>query len=157
MKILVNFKEDSWLYALISAILGVISIFTPAFNTEAAMGGTTNYWLGGLIGYMTGGDTDEWGGYVGGNLWYLGITLISITLLLVYAINAWRGKEFKWDWLIYLLSGLGMFIFSILFWVYFDTDYTIGFASIGIFISGIIAIVAFVFDKFGDKLFGRGE
>ncbi|MFX1575080.1 MAG: hypothetical protein ACFFB0_20270 [Promethearchaeota archaeon] len=154
---MVDFKKDTWLYALISGILGIISVFTPAFSGATAMSDeTVSYWLGGIVGYMSGED-GGWGGFYGGTLWYLGITLVSITLLLTYAINIWRGKEFKWDWLIYLLSGLGMFVFSILFWVYFNTDLTIGFASIGIFISGIIAIIAFVFEKFGDKIFGRGE
>jgi len=151
---MVNFKEDSWLYALIAAILGAISIFTPSASQTTA-GVTQQVWLGGFVSYLSGGGFDDWFGTQGAQLWYLGVSLVCITLLMVYSINSWRGKEFKWDWLIYLLTGLGMFIFSILFWT--DPaleDVDIGFASIGIFIAGILAILAFVLDKFGAKLFG---
>ncbi|MFW9824174.1 MAG: hypothetical protein ACFFE4_14615, partial [Candidatus Thorarchaeota archaeon] len=61
-----------------------------------------------------------------------------------------RGIEYKWDWFIYLISGGILTIFTVLYWFFeFDPAYeTIGFTSIGIFISGIISLVAFAIDKF---------
>ncbi|MCK4286419.1 MAG: hypothetical protein KAX18_09460 [Candidatus Lokiarchaeota archaeon] len=153
---MVNIKEDGWFYALIAAILGIISVFTPV-ATQEVLGITISTWLGGVIQYWSGTGADIWVGIVGSQVYYLGLTLICVTLLLVYSINSWRGKEFKWDWLIYILTGLGMFIFSILFWTQLPSGTNIGFASIGIFIASIVAILAFVIDKFGDKIFGQGE
>ncbi|MFX0164909.1 MAG: hypothetical protein ACFE9V_06270 [Candidatus Hodarchaeota archaeon] len=66
--------------------------------------------------------------------------------------------DFKWDWLVYALVGIALIIFPILY-IVFDSENiamgetTIGFAPIGILISGIICIVAFIFEKF----VGRGE
>ncbi|MHA1932339.1 MAG: hypothetical protein ACW96X_07345 [Promethearchaeota archaeon] len=88
----------------------------------------------------------------------LGITCMSIAILLVYGIHNMKGMDFKWDWLVYALVGIALIIFPILM-IVFDSEtiggsYSIiGFAPIGILISGIICIVAFIFEKF----VGRGE
>ena len=143
---MVDFKKDTWLYAIIAAILAAISIFTPVASVSDLY-----IFFSGSIGYDTG--TEEWGGYGTATIWTLGLTMMCITLLLTVGINTWRGKEFKWDWLIYLLTGIGMIIFPILMLVY-DLDHPllgtldVGFAGIGILIAGIIAVVAFVMDKF---------
>ena len=52
---MVDFKEDTWLYALIAAILAIIAIFTPWYSYES-MGVTTQVWLGGTVGYITSGN-----------------------------------------------------------------------------------------------------
>jgi 4-amino-4-deoxy-L-arabinose transferase-like glycosyltransferase len=79
-----------------------------------------------------------------------GAVLVSITLLLTVSINTRRGDEFKRDSIIYLLLGVIISILTILYWIFeFDPAFeTIGFTTIGIFISGIITIIAFVLDSF---------
>ena len=143
---MVNFKEDSWLYALIAAILALISILTPWGSIDVA--GTDVYsWLGGTVAYW-GDPADAWSG-TGLKLWTLGIIVFDIAFLLFYSINTWREKEFKWDWLVYLLTGLSMIIFPILALTFEGTEGgVIGFAPIGLIISGVIAIGAFTVDKF---------
>ena len=141
---MVDFKKDTWLYALIAAILAIIAIFTPWSSFEY-MGITAHVWLGGTVIYIT--PVTGWTGY-GLNLWTLGLTVFSIALLLFYGINTWRGKEFKWNWLMYLLAGLTMLICTILTLVLESLSRAvIGFAPIGLIIAGIIAIWAFAVDK----------
>ena len=139
---MVDFKKDVWLYALIAAILALIAIFTPAYTI-----GDESYWLGGIIAYDSAAEV--WAGMGTVTLYTLGATLICITMLLFVGINTWRGKEFKWDWLMYLLAGIVMIIFPILHLVYDLESYMdISFAPIGILIAGIIAVAAFAVDKF---------
>jgi len=143
---MVDFKKDTWLYALIAAILAIIAIFTPWGSVEV-MTVTIQSWMGGGVQYW-GSPADSWVGS-GLSLWTFGLTVFSIALLLFYGVNTWRGKEFKWDWLMYLLSGLVMLICPILTLVLEGTSgAVIGFAPIGIIIAGVIAIGAFAVDKF---------
>ena len=138
--------------ALVAGILALISILTPWGSLD--VGPYIVYsWLGGGVAYA-GDPVDEWMYAVGSgaSLWTFAIVMITTTLLLFVSINTWRGKEFKWDWLIYLLCGIGLIIFPILALVFEATeDAVIGFAPIGLIIAGCIAIVAFVFDKFMSK------
>ncbi len=141
---MVDFKKDAWLYALIAAILSIIALLTPWYGYEF-MGVTTQVWLGGTVGYIISGNA--WIGY-GLSLWTLGLTVFSIALLLFYSVSTWRGKEFKWDWLMYLLAGLTMLICTILTLVLESFSFAvIGFAPIGLIIASIIAIGAFAVDK----------
>ena len=144
---MVDFRKDAWLYALIASILAVISLFTPARIIHSAEYGDMLAWLGG--GIMLELDSGTWHEDLFSQLLF-GAALISITLLLISSTNTWRGNEIKRDSLVYLLSGAIMLMLTILFWIFeFDPAFeTISFASIGIFISGIISILAFVIDKF---------
>ncbi|MBY9005152.1 MAG: hypothetical protein KGD63_00150, partial [Candidatus Lokiarchaeota archaeon] len=97
---MVNFKKDAWLYALIAAILAIVGILVPWGSLD--VGPFVVYsWLGGAITNVDG----DWIGGNGLSLWTLGLTMFSIAILLVYSINTWRGKEFKFDWLMYILTG----------------------------------------------------
>ena len=142
---MVDFKKDTWFYALIAAILALISIFTPV-----ASDGSMQYFFGGLITY----DDPDWVGYGAATIWTLALTSMCIALLLFYSIHSMKGMEFKWDWLVYLLCGIVMIIFPILMLVFdlpesiYHPELDIGFGGIGILIAGIIAVVAFVMDKF---------
>ena len=148
---MVDLKKDTWLYALIAAILAIIAILTPWGSAEAG-GITVQQWMGGLVTYMSGGGFDDWIGFGGLGLWTLGLSVFSVALLLFYGVNTWRGKEFKWDWLMYLLAGLVMLICTILTLALESTSgATIGFAPIGLILAGIIAIAAFAVDKFVGK------
>ena len=141
---MVDFKKDAWLYALLAAILAIIAIFTPWSSFEY-MGITGQLWLGGEVIYIT--PVNGWSGS-GLSLWTLGLTVFSIALLLFYGVNTWRGKEFKWDWLMYLLAGLTMLTCTILKSVLeIGSGAVIGFAPIGLIIASIIAIGAFTVDK----------
>ena len=115
-----------------------------------------------VVTWLAGGITqidEEWAG-AAPSIYLLGVAIIGATLLLTIAILTWRGKEFKWDWLIYLLCGAGLIIFSILYFVYGEPtnpyaifgvtveDAMVSFAPIGILIAGCLAVVAFVLDKF---------
>ena len=160
---MVDFKKDTWLYALIAAVLAIISIFTPwGSYTLAITGQTVNIqtWLGGVVSYYESeiaGIPEGWNGS-GLSLYTFAFVIASITLLLYFSIRTFRGTEFKWDWLVYLLTGVVMLIFTILTLALEAVeDATIGFAPIGLIISSVLAIIAFIFEKFGDKLFGRGE
>jgi len=145
-----DFKKDTWLYALIAAILALISIFTPV-----ASDGDTQIFFSGFLTYNA--DLDpSWIGFGAATIWTLALTSMAIALLFFYGIHSMKGMEFKWDWLVYLLCGIVMIVFPILMLVY-DLEYTlmgipveldIGFGGIGILIAGIIAVVAFVMDKF---------
>jgi hypothetical protein len=142
---MVDFKKDTWLYALIAAIVAIIAILTP-WGSITILGTTYQSWMGGGVTFITPGDV--WTG-AGLSLWTFGLTVFSIAILLIYGVNAWRGKEFKWDWLMYLLAGLVLLIFPILTLVLEGTTgAVIGFAPIGLIIAGIIAIGAFCVDKF---------
>ena len=144
MKKMVDFKKDTWLYALIAAILALIGILVPWGSIDLGAGITQYGWLGGVIANMDG----DWGGINGLNLWTLGLTAFSIAILLFYSINTWRGKEFKWDWLMYILTGIVLLIFPILTLVLEGTTDAIPIGGIFIIIAGVLAIVAFVLDKF---------
>ncbi len=142
---MVDFKEDTWLYALIAAILAIIAIFTPWYSYESMGVTIAQMWLGGAVIYIT--PVIGWYGS-GLSLWTLGLTVFSIALLLFFGVNTWRGKEFKWDWLMYLLAGLTMLICTILTLVLENFSFAvIGFAPIGLIIASIIAIGAFAVDK----------
>ena len=147
---MVDFKSK-WFIAFVAGIVALIAILTPWGSLD--VGPYTIYsWLGGNVAYL-GDPVDEWlpfwMGGTGASLWTFAIVMISNTLLLFISINTWKGKEFKWDWLIYLLCGIGMIIFPILALVLEATeDAVIGFAPIGIIIAGVLAILAFVMDKF---------
>ena len=145
---MVDFKKDSWLYALIAAFIAIIGILIP-WSIYGAGGGLTVYsWLGGLIQYGSGGGYDEWVGSSGLSVWTLGLSIFSIAILLIYSINTWKGKEFKWDWLMYLLTGLVLIIFPILTLILEGFEEAFPLGSIFLIIAGVIAIVAFVVDKF---------
>ena len=146
---MVDLKKDSWLYALIAAVLAFIAILTP-WGTVEQLFGDVSVWLTGMITYSADypAPMSEWQG-MGLQTWTLGITLMSIAALLLLSISTWKGKEWKWDWLIYVLAGIGMLIFPILALVLEATeDAIIGFAPIGIIIAGVLSIAAFVIDKF---------
>ena len=144
---MVDFKKDSWFYALIAAILALIAILTPWGTAESGYGFDITGWLTGAVQYW-GDPADVWMG-AGVQAWTFGLTMMSIAALLLLSISTWKGKEWKWDWLIYVLAGIGMLIFPILALVLEATeDATIGFAPIGIIIAGVLGIVAFVIDKF---------
>ena len=142
---MVDYKSK-WFIAFVAGLLGLIAILTPWGSFD--YGPYTAYsWLGGYVAYA-GDPVDAWAG-TGASLWTFAIVIIAITLLLFISINTWKGKEFKWDWFIYLLCGIGMIIFPILALVLEGTeDAVIGFAPIGIIIAGVLAILAFVMDKF---------
>ena len=142
---MVDLKNDSWFYALIAAILALIAILTP-WGTIEMMGMDISVWLTGTVLYY-GDPLDAWVGF-GLQTWTLGITMMSISALLLLSISSWKGKEWKWDWLIYVLVGIAMLIFPIMALVLEGGDGTIGFAPIGIIIAGVLAILAFVIDKF---------
>ena len=164
----IDFKKDTWLYALIAAILVIISVFTPAstwtydWSALALPNVDVISWLSGSIGQADG----DWTG-VAASTYLLGSALICATLLLTFGILSWRGKELKWDWLVYVLCGVSLIIFPILYFVFAEPpntyadlglpvtveDKMVSFAPIGILIAGIIAIAAFVVDKF----LGGGE
>jgi len=147
---MVDFKKDTWLYALIAAIVAIIAILTPWGSLDLGGGVTVQVWLGGAVSYWS-APADLWVG-TGLSLWTFGLTVFSIAILLIYGVNTWRGKEFKWDWLMYLLAGLVMLIFPILTLVLEGTTgAVIGFAPIGLIIAGVIAIAAFAVDKFVGK------
>jgi hypothetical protein len=151
---MVDFKKDSWLYAIIAGALAIISIFTPS-NGTAGMGTIAYQWFGEVIAFIEG----EW--YVGssyGNgagLFTLGIASFCGGVLLVYGINTWRGKEFRWAWLVYGLTGIAMVIVPILFWVSltepFMGEKVFGFAPLGVLMAGIIAIIALVLDRMSER------
>ncbi|MCK4478965.1 MAG: hypothetical protein KAV01_00410 [Candidatus Lokiarchaeota archaeon] len=144
---MVDLKKDSWFYALIAAILAIIGVLVPWGSLEV-MGITIYSWLGGMIGYYSGGGYDDWMGGNALNIWTLGLTMFSIAILLVYSINTWKGKEFKWDWLMYILTGIVLLIFPILTMVLEGVEDAFPIGGIFIIISGVLAITAFVIDKF---------
>ena len=146
---MVNFKKDAWLYALIAAVLALIALFTP-WATVESMGVDISVWLTGSVQYW-GSPADIWSG-AGVTTWTLGLTCMSIAVLLMIAIGTWKGREYKWDWLFYILAGIAMLIFPILALVLEGSSgATIGFAPIGIIIAGVLSIGAFVVDKFLGK------
>ncbi|MFX0002833.1 MAG: hypothetical protein ACFFAA_00980 [Promethearchaeota archaeon] len=156
----IDFKKDTWIYILIAAVLALISIFTPLGTFDTYFGSPVPdkiFWWTSLIMYNAGQDP-SWFGQGVATVWTLGITCMSFAILLVYGIHNMKGMDFKWGWLVYALVGIALIIFPILM-IVFDSEtiglgeVTIGFAPIGILISGIICIVAFIFEKF----VGRGE
>ena len=169
---MVDFKKDCWLYALIAAVLALISIFFPWGSYEFSVYGETEViymWLGGFVG-IHGNDIPAAGieeGWFGSglSLYTFAFIIASITLLLYFSLRSFRGTEFGWDWLAYLLTGVVMLVFTILTILLEPVPYRagtievlfIGFAPIGIIIASLLTIIAFIFAKFGDKIFGRGE
>jgi hypothetical protein len=147
---MVNFKADDYIYAIIAAILAFIGVFVPAGGYEGA-GITVYTWFGAAIANSA-DLTPEWqaAGTTAG-LYALGAALISATLLLFIGISKWRGKEYKWDWLIYLLTGIAMIIFPILYWVYAEAptgfNAVFGAAPLLVLIGGVVALVGFVVEK----------
>jgi peptidoglycan/LPS O-acetylase OafA/YrhL len=158
----IDFKKDTWIYILIAAVLALISIFTPLGTTDTYMGVSqpgSIFWWSSFLLYNP--DQGSWIFEIDGRLATvstLGITCMSIAILLFYGIHNMKGMDFKWDWLVYALVGIALIIFPILLIVFDSETYatgeaTIGFAPIGILISGIMCTVAFIFEKF----VGRGE
>ena len=143
---MVDFKKDTWIYVLIAAILALICLFVP-IASDSFMGMDYSIWWSGAIQYSADADP-EWFGSGAATIWTLGFTCMSIATLLIFGILSMKGTEFKWDWLIYVLIGIGLIIFPILQMVYDLEDATIGFAPIGILISGILCVAAFAIDKF---------
>jgi hypothetical protein len=126
-------------------------------------------WIGGTVGIFdrdipATGIEEGWFGS-GLSLYTFAFVIASITLLLYFSLSSFRGTEFGWDWLAYLLTGVVMLVFTILTLLIEPVPYRagtielllIGFAPIGIIIASVLAIIAFIFAKFGDKIFGRGE
>jgi len=144
---MINLKKDTWFYALIASILIIISLFTPARIIHSGVYGDMLQWLGGLV--MLELDSGVLHEDLFGVLLFGGV-LISITLLLTISINTRKGNEFKRDSIIYLLIGAIISILTPLYWIFeFDPAFeTIGFTTIGIFISGILSIIAFVIGSF---------
>ncbi|MFX1504201.1 MAG: hypothetical protein ACFFDH_24790 [Promethearchaeota archaeon] len=143
---MVNFKEDTWLYALIAAIIALISILTP-WGSINVLGTDVYSWLGGTVSYW-GDPAAAWDGS-GLQLWTLGVTMMSIGILFVISINTMRGGELKLDWLIYAIIGVLMLILTILTLAFEGTEgAVIGFAPIGLIIASVFAIGAFSVDKF---------
>ncbi len=143
---MVDFKKDTWLYALIAAILLIIAVLTPWGSLDVGPY-VVQSWMGGIVPYA--GDPAElWLG-TGASLGTFGLTMLSLGLLLFYGLHSWKGMEFKWDWLVYLIIGIVLIICPILVLVLESVeDAVIGFAPIGVIIAGVICIVAFVMDKF---------
>jgi peptidoglycan/LPS O-acetylase OafA/YrhL len=145
---MVDFKKDTWIYVLIAAVLAIISLFVPVGSEDLGGGVTAQYWWSGILSYYSGGGTDMWMGGQAATLWTFGLTAFCAALLLFYGIHNMKGMEFKWDWLVYLLVGIVLIIFPILMWVYDgDPDVMTGFAPIGVLLAGIVAIIAFLFEK----------
>ncbi|MFX1314318.1 MAG: hypothetical protein ACFE9T_00510 [Promethearchaeota archaeon] len=151
-----DFKKDTWFYALIAAILAIIGILVPAGGVDPGAGEITWLWFGDIIAYNADAPT-EWfslaaaGGNTAG-LWTLVLAAMSAAIFLWYGLHGMKGMEFKWDWLVYLLLGIVCVIFPILYWVYAEEppvgDAVFGPAPLLILFAGIVAIVAFVLDKF---------
>jgi hypothetical protein len=147
---MVSLKKDAWLYAMIAGVLALISIFTPATGVSD-MGMRFYQWFGEVMIFFGG----EW--YVGSNwgngvgIYAVGIASFSGGSLLFYGVNTWRGKEFKWTWVVYMLTGIAMLVVPILYWVSlkepFSGTIVFGFAPLGILLAGGIAVVASVLDK----------
>ena len=164
---MVDFKKDVWLYALIAFILLIIAVLTPWGSLEMTdpitLEKATIYsWMGGAVQYADGDlpsyfiESGDWMGE-GAKLWTFFFVAFSAALLLFYALHSWKGMEFKWDWLVYLLVGIVLIIFPIISLVLESPeDSVISFAPIGIIIAGVVAIIAGVFDKFGDRIFKEG-
>ena len=141
---MVDFKKDTWIYVLIAAILALISIFTPMGTLKV---GDSSVWWWIAITYNA--DLDpEWNGFGAASLWTLVLTSMAIALLLWYGIHNMKGMEFKWDWLVFALIGIALIILPILMLVYDYDLLDIGFAPIGILLSGIICIGVVVLEKF---------
>ena len=71
--------------------------------------------------------------------------------LLMYSALTKRGKEFKWVWFVYLITGLAM-IFTTSLWLVDVQEIIadakmIGFGIIAPFIAGVLAIVACIYEK----------
>jgi hypothetical protein len=145
---MVDFRKDAWIYGLLAAILAIIAIFTP-MGSEDFGGGNIQYgWLGGYITYTSGADV--WAGLLTPGLYLFGVTVASATLLLMYSLLTWRGKEFNWTWLVYLLTGFAMVIFTIFLWVFEPDPDVIPISPIIVMISGIVAVGGGLLDKMGE-------
>lgn len=150
---MIDLKKDAWFYAILASILIMISLFTPARMIHSGVYGDMLQWLGGSVMLqLNSGILHE---DLFGVLLFGGV-MISITLLLTISINTRRGNEFKQDSIIYLFMGVIISILTILYWIFeFDPTYeTLGFATIGILISGILSIIAFLIARFNK---GRNE
>jgi hypothetical protein len=134
---MVDFKKDTWIYGLLSAIFAIIGILVPWEYDDPV-----STWGAGIIN-----DDGDWLG-TGATLWTLGLTFMSIAALLIISISTWKGKDWKWDWLFYVLTGIIMLIFPILALVYEATEGAMPIGPIFIIIAGVIGIAAFVLDKF---------
>ena len=145
---MVDFKKDAWIYALVAAILALIGILVPWGYVDLA-GMDVYGWLNGAVVYY-GDPVELWVGD-GLKLWTFGLTCMSIAALLFVGISTWKGMEWKWDWLIYVLTGIAMLIFPILALILEATEDAIPIGGIFIIIAGILGIGAFAVDKFIGK------
>lgn len=146
---MVDFKRDTWLYALIAGILGLVALLIPWASLDLGGGITQYIWLGGLVSNIDG----DWVGVNGLSLWTLALVSMAVAAFLILSINTWKGKEFKWDWLIYICGALVMFLCPILILILEGIDDAIPIGGIIMIIAGVVGIIGFVFDKFGDKIF----
>ena len=137
---MVDFKNDTWLYILIAAILVIIGILVPwAYDDPTAV------W-GGVIVYSDG----DWISVIsnGATLWTFGVACFTAPVLLIYGLQGWKDKEMPFDWLLYLVIGLFLLILPILAMVFEGASGAMPIGGIFFIIAGVLAIVAFVFDKF---------
>ena len=142
---MVDFKKDTWIYALIAGILALIGILVPWASLES--GGVTMYSWGAWFAVVD----DTWGSLLtvaGATLWTFGLTAISAPTLLFHGIYSWKGMEFKWDWLFYAVIGILLIILPILAMVFESTTDAFPIGPIFIILAGVVSLVAFVIDKF---------
>ena len=142
---MVDFKKDTWLYAILAAIFAIIGVLVPwGYNDP------TYTWLGGNIINFDGDwvDLSPLVNAAGLTVWTLGLTTLCLGLLLFYGLHSWKGMDFKWDWLVYLVAGIILLIFPILALVMEGTEDAMPIGGIFIIIAGVISIGAFALDKF---------
>ena len=132
---MVDFKRDTWIYALLAAVIALIALLTPwASGIDSGMGFDITVWSTGAVQYW-GSPADIWAGQ-GLITWTFGLTAMSIATLMLLSISSWKGKEWKWDWLFYILAGIAMLILPILALILESVSGAIiGFAPIGIIIA----------------------
>ena len=83
---MVDFKKDTWLYALIAFIILVVAIFTPWGSIDQNLGlgtGTFYSWFSSVI--YAGDPYDMWIG-AGVTTWCLGISAFCAALFLFYGL-----------------------------------------------------------------------
>ena len=157
--------KKTWLLALIGAIIAIVGIFTPIATINYQDSGIdAHIWLGGII-YLTkeyripgpgqrimpSGWNAAGGDAIG--IYALVLITVSAAYLILYSLLTKRGKEFKRLWGVYLSTGIVMII-AFIFWLIALSDAitdikVIGFGCIAPFISGVLAIVAGIFEKRG--------
>ena len=84
------------------------------------------------------------------SLYFLGAITCSSVILLFYSINTLRGKNYKWDGVIYLISGFIMLVFTLIYWnrrvipwlIGGHPTPVLGFAPISTIISSLFALLS---------------